>query len=122
VADIYCFIPKRELDDVRWEKVEQVRRTLTGETYPVSPEQIAARIIEQMVESGSATPHWSRSKSCGKTIDSSGVGAPRIASQARESDVKRGVRKLTRKTASRDKETCRGTWDDYEVSAWRVRQ
>jgi hypothetical protein len=68
VVDIYCFIPKRELDDVRWEKVEQVRGLLIGETYPVPPEQIAARLIDQMLDHGLAYPRRRRSRSRGKTI------------------------------------------------------
>jgi hypothetical protein len=119
VADIYYFIPKRELDDVRWEKVEQVRRILTGGTYPVSPEQIAAKLIEQMLERGRVNLHWRRSKSRGKAIDSSGVDAATIAGKARKHDGRRSGRKLTRRTASRDKVTCRGNWGGYEVSAWR---
>jgi anti-sigma28 factor (negative regulator of flagellin synthesis) len=39
------------LDDVRWEKVEQIKLIVTGETYPVPPERVAEKLIEHMLKS-----------------------------------------------------------------------
>jgi anti-sigma28 factor (negative regulator of flagellin synthesis) len=75
VLDIYYSILKSELDDVRWEKVNHVRLILANGTYPVTLEQVATKIIDQMLESGRANHHWKRSRSSGKTNGDSGVGA-----------------------------------------------
>jgi hypothetical protein len=55
VLDIDCFILNGE-PGVRWEKVDHVRVMLTSLTYRVSPEQVATKVIDQMLESG--THHW----------------------------------------------------------------
>jgi hypothetical protein len=52
VLDIYGLISKSEPDDVRWEKVKQFKLILTGAAYAVPTEQVAARLIEQMLERG----------------------------------------------------------------------
>jgi anti-sigma28 factor (negative regulator of flagellin synthesis) len=52
VLEIYRWILKSEPHDVRWEKVERVKRILTGGTYLVPPKQVAAKLIEQMLERG----------------------------------------------------------------------
>jgi anti-sigma28 factor (negative regulator of flagellin synthesis) len=41
---------KRAPYDVRWEKVEQIKPNVIGGTYPVSPEQVAAKLIEHMLD------------------------------------------------------------------------
>jgi anti-sigma28 factor (negative regulator of flagellin synthesis) len=50
VLGIYDLISKSEPDDVRWAKVKQFKQVLTNGAYPVWPEQVAARLIEQMLE------------------------------------------------------------------------
>jgi hypothetical protein len=122
VADIYSLMSKRELDDVRWEKILQVKRILRGETHSAPPEQIAARLIEQMLERGRGNPRWKRSGSRGDTIDGSGVVAATIAGKVRNNDVKASGRKLTRQTPTGEKLTCRGTWGGYEVTGWRYHE
>jgi anti-sigma28 factor (negative regulator of flagellin synthesis) len=82
VLDICGWIEKSRPDDVRWDKVEHVKRILTGETYPVSPKQIAAKLIEHMLEHGHANQHKQR-ESSGETEDSSGVAKATIAGQAK---------------------------------------
>jgi Anti-sigma-28 factor, FlgM len=67
VLDICNWIAKSRPDDVRWDKVEHVKRILTGETYPVSPKQIAAKLIEHMLEHGRANQRWRQSESSGET-------------------------------------------------------
>jgi hypothetical protein len=96
VLDIYYSILKSESDDVRWEKVKHIRLILANGTYPVSPEQVATKVIEQMLESGRANHHWKRSRSSGKTNDNSGVGA---ACDCRESYNKRYEGKRARASA-----------------------
>jgi anti-sigma28 factor (negative regulator of flagellin synthesis) len=61
VLDIHYSIPKSEPDDVRWEKVDHVRLMLANGTYRVSPEQVATKVIDQMLESGRDKHHWKRS-------------------------------------------------------------
>lgn len=36
-------------DDVRWEKIEHIKRILADGTYPVPPEQVAAKLIEHLL-------------------------------------------------------------------------
>jgi anti-sigma28 factor (negative regulator of flagellin synthesis) len=52
VLDIYDLISKNEPDDVRWKKIKQLKLILTNGAYPVSPEQLAARLIERMLLAG----------------------------------------------------------------------
>ncbi len=47
-------ISKRAPNDVRWEKVEQIKPNVTGGAYPVPPEQVAAKLIEHMLDHGRA--------------------------------------------------------------------
>jgi anti-sigma28 factor (negative regulator of flagellin synthesis) len=54
VFDIKYLLAKSGADDVRWEKVEQIKRILSNGTFPVSSEEVAARIIEQILEGGPA--------------------------------------------------------------------
>jgi hypothetical protein len=71
--DIHYSILKSEPDDVRWEKVDRVRLMLANGSYSISPEQVATKVIDQMLESDKH--HWKRSRSSGKTNGDSGVGA-----------------------------------------------
>jgi hypothetical protein len=73
VLDIYYSILKSEPNDVRWEKVDHVRLMLANGSYSISPEQVATKVIDQMLESDKH--HWKRSRSSGKTNGDSGVGA-----------------------------------------------
>jgi anti-sigma28 factor (negative regulator of flagellin synthesis) len=50
VLDICYWTTKRGLDDVRWEKVEQVKRILANGTYSAPPEKVAAKLIEEILE------------------------------------------------------------------------
>jgi anti-sigma28 factor (negative regulator of flagellin synthesis) len=52
VLDICYLTTKRELDDVRWEKIDQVKRILANGTYSAPLEQVAAKLIEDMLEPG----------------------------------------------------------------------
>jgi Anti-sigma-28 factor, FlgM len=47
-------ISKRAPNDVRWEKVEQIKPTVIGGTYPVPAEQVAAKLSEHMLDCGRA--------------------------------------------------------------------
>jgi anti-sigma28 factor (negative regulator of flagellin synthesis) len=48
VLDICYWISKTGPHDVRWEKVERIRRVLTDGTYSVPPNQLAAKLLECM--------------------------------------------------------------------------
>ena len=69
---------------MRWDKVEHVKRILTGETYPVSPKQIAAKLIEHMLEQGRANQRWKQSGSNGETEDTSGLVKATIEGKAEQ--------------------------------------
>jgi hypothetical protein len=62
-------------DGTRW--------NTSSETYPVSPKQIAAKLIEHMLEHGRANQHRKPSESSGETENSSGVAKATIAGQAK---------------------------------------
>lgn len=51
MLDIYRWISMSTPCDVRWEKVEQIKLIVTGETYPVPPERVAEKLIEHMLKS-----------------------------------------------------------------------
>src|ERR1700722_6217148 len=84
VFDIRNLIAKSRPDDVRWDKVEHVKQILTGETYPVSPTQIAAKLIEHMLEHGRANQRWKHSGSSSETEDSSDVAKATITGEAEQ--------------------------------------
>jgi hypothetical protein len=50
--DIYDLISQSGLDNVRWDRVKHFKLILTNGVYPVSPDQVAARLIERMLERG----------------------------------------------------------------------
>jgi hypothetical protein len=79
VLDIHYSIPKSEPDDVRWEKVDHVRLMLANGTYRVSPEQVATKVIDQMLESGRDKHHWKGGRSSRTTNSNSGVAQLTIA-------------------------------------------
>jgi len=56
-------ISKRAPSHVRWEKIEQIKPNVNGGTYPVPPEQVAAKLIEHMLDHGSAMPRQKRNGS-----------------------------------------------------------
>jgi hypothetical protein len=84
VLDLRGWISKSRPDDVRWDKVEHVKQILTGETYPVSPKQIAMKLIEHMLEHGRASQRWKDSGSRGQTEDSAGDAKATIEGEAKQ--------------------------------------
>jgi anti-sigma28 factor (negative regulator of flagellin synthesis) len=50
VLDIRYLTSKTGPHDVRWEKVERIKRILTGGTYSVPPKQLAAKLLEGMLK------------------------------------------------------------------------
>jgi hypothetical protein len=84
VLDIGGWISKSRPDDVRWDKVEHVKQILTGETYPVSPKQIAAKLIEHMLEHGRANQRWKQTESSSETDDTAGVVKATVAGKTEQ--------------------------------------
>jgi hypothetical protein len=117
VLDIGYLISKTGPHDVRWEKVERIKRILTGGTYPVPPKRVAAKLIKQMLERGRANRRWKRSRS-GNSNESSGVSEATLAGSA-TNDRKASGRKRARQTGIRGKVTRRSTLGGYEVTGWR---
>jgi Anti-sigma-28 factor, FlgM len=72
VLDICYRISKSGPRDVRWEKVERIRRIVTGGTYSVPPNLLAAKLLERMLERDRANHRWMRN-SPGTTNDNYGV-------------------------------------------------
>jgi anti-sigma28 factor (negative regulator of flagellin synthesis) len=58
VLDIRYLTSKTGPYDVRWEKVERIKRILTGGTYSVPPKQLAAKLLEGMLERDRANHLW----------------------------------------------------------------
>ena len=56
MLNIHSAISTGEPDKVRWEKVDHLRLMLANGTYHVSLAQVAAKIIDEMLASG--THHW----------------------------------------------------------------
>jgi len=63
VLTIDSRISKSAPNDVRWEKVQQIKPNVTGGTYPVPPEQVAAKLIEHMLDRGRAKQRRKRNSS-----------------------------------------------------------
>jgi hypothetical protein len=114
----YYPILKTGPHDVRWEKVERLRLILTAGTYCVPPRQIAARLLERVLEGDRATHRWKRSR-LGTINDSSGVREATLAGNSETSDSKPNARNPARQTGITGKVTRRGTFGGYEVTGWR---
>jgi hypothetical protein len=74
VLDLCNFISKAGTDDVRWEKVKQFKLILTNTPYAVPPGQVAARVIDQMLERGRLHLRRRKIKLSRKTNDNSTIG------------------------------------------------
>ena len=105
MLDICYLISKTGPHDVRWDKVERIKRILTGGTYSVPPKRVAAKLLECMLECDRAN-HRSKRSRAGKSKDSSG-------------DFKPIARERARRTSVTGKVTCRGSFGGYEVTGWR---
>jgi anti-sigma28 factor (negative regulator of flagellin synthesis) len=55
MLDEYCWFLRSGLDDVRWEKVEHIKRSLAVGTYAVPAKRVAARLFRHMLERDPAT-------------------------------------------------------------------
>jgi hypothetical protein len=88
VLDIHDLISKDEPDDVRWATVKQLKLILAQGTYAVPTEQVAARLIGQMMESGRSRFRGNR-KLTSKTNARWG-SARHLLGQAETNDLKAG--------------------------------
>jgi hypothetical protein len=118
VSEIYRWTLKNGPVEVRWEKVERIKRILAGGTYPVPPKRVAAKLLEHMLDRGRVNHRWERNRS-DKNNDSSGVGTSRLAGKSETNDLKRNARERARQTSVTGKVTCRGTFGAYQVTGWR---
>jgi Anti-sigma-28 factor, FlgM len=118
VLEIYRWILKSGPPDVRWEKVERIKRILTGSTYSVPPKQVAAKLLERMLESRGGNHRWEPSRS-GNSNDSSGARAATLAGNSETNDWKPNGRNRARQTSITGRVTCRGTFGGYDVTGWR---
>jgi hypothetical protein len=114
----YYQISQSGSHDVRWEKVERIKRIVAGGTYPVPPKQVAAKLLKQMLERDRANHRWKRSRS-GNANGSSGGSEATLADKSETNDVNTNARKQARQTRITSKVTCRGTFGGYEVTGWR---
>jgi hypothetical protein len=53
--DAYSWFAKTARDDVRWQKVEHIKRIMIGGTYAVPARRVAAKIVRHMLEHHRAT-------------------------------------------------------------------
>jgi hypothetical protein len=97
VLDIYDLSSKGEPDDVRWEKVQQFKLILTSGAYPVAAGQVAARLIEEMLESGRIHVRRRHSKLSRKTIDSSGIGEAGVGGKVKQAKRRQTAESETNK-------------------------
>jgi anti-sigma28 factor (negative regulator of flagellin synthesis) len=118
VLDIHRWILKSGQRDVRWEKVESIKRILTAGMYSVPPKQVAARLLERMLEHDRANHRWKRSRS-GTTNVSSGINEALLAGNSETAGSKPNARNRVRQTGITGKVTCRGTLGGQEVTGWR---
>jgi Anti-sigma-28 factor, FlgM len=58
MPDVYCWSSQSGADDVRWEKVEHIKRSLTPGTYAVPAKRVAAKLFTYMLERDHATERW----------------------------------------------------------------
>lgn len=118
MLDTYRWILKSGPHDVRWEKVERIKRILTSSTYSVTPEQVAAKLLERMLESRGANHRWKSSRS-GESNDSSGAREATLAGNSETNDLQPSARNRARQTSITGKVTCHGTFGGYYVTGWR---
>jgi len=120
VLDINGWISMSTLDDVRWEKVEQIRMALTGGTKPVPPERVAGKLVEHMLTLDNANHRRERGRPSGKTNDNSGIGdAARAARQSETNDGKETKRRQAGSETMKSKVTRAGKLHGYMVTGWR---
>jgi hypothetical protein len=63
MLDVNCWFLKSGPDDVRWEKVETIKRIVTGGTYAVPAKRVAAKLLRHMLERDRAGHRWDHSRS-----------------------------------------------------------
>lgn len=112
------WISKTRPNDVRWEKVERIKRLVTVGTYSVAPKQVAAKLLERILERDRAN-HRCRCSKSGTINDSSDLSEARPAGKSETGDLKPNARNRARQTGITGKVTCRGTFGGYEVTGWR---
>jgi hypothetical protein len=117
MLDFNRWISMSTLDDVRWEKVEQIKLVVTSRTYPVPPERVAEKLIENMLRRDDASPRRKRGRSRRKTNDNAGIGD--ATSAARQSDRKVNKRERARCETMKSKVTRAGKLRGYMVTGWR---
>jgi hypothetical protein len=123
VLDINRWISINTLDDVRWEKVEQIKLDLTSGTYPVPPERVAEKLVEHMLKLDDANHRRKRGRSGSKTSGNSGIGDS--TSAATQSDTGNRIvnrRKQERDGSMKSKVTRAGTLRGYIVTGWRYHE
>jgi Anti-sigma-28 factor, FlgM len=98
MLDIYRWISMGTPDDVRWEKVEQIKLIVTSETYPVPPERVAEKLIEHMLRIDRPNHRRKRGRSGSKTNDNFGIGD--ATSAARQTGTGDGT--VNRRKQARD--------------------
>ena len=120
MLDINRWISMNTLDDVRWEKVEQIKLNLSSGTYPTPPERVAEKLVEHMLKLDGANHSLKRRRSDSKTSGNSGIGDS--TSAARRSDT--GDREVNRRKQAKhgsmkSKVTRTGKLRGYMVTGWR---
>jgi Anti-sigma-28 factor, FlgM len=118
MLDIYHWISQNESHGVRWEKVERIKRLLTGGTYSVAPKQVAAKLLERMLDCRRASRRWKRNIT-GETNGNFNVSEAAIACRSETNNCYPNPRKRKKETDIAGKVIRRGTFHGYEVTGWR---
>ena len=120
MLDINRWISMNTLDDVRWEKVEQIKQILINGTYPAPPERVAEKLVEHMLKLDGANHRRKRGRSGSKTNGNSGMrDATSAATQSDTGDRKVNEPKQAREESMKSKVTRTGTLRGYMVTGWR---
>jgi Anti-sigma-28 factor, FlgM len=99
VLDIHYLNLKLGPHEVRWEKVERIKRILTAGTYFVPPKQVAAKLLERILECDRAN-HRCRCSRSGTINDSSDLSKATLAGKSRTNDLKANARNPAPKQVS----------------------
>ena len=120
MLDINRWISMNTLDDVRWEKVEQIKQILINGTYPAPPERVAEKLVEHMLTLEDANHRRKRGRSVSNTKDNSGIGdAMSAARQSETGDGKVNKQRQARIETMKGKVTRAGKSRGYMVTGWR---
>jgi hypothetical protein len=114
----YYHISKRKSDDVRWERVEHIKLKLATRAYTVATEEVAAKVIEYMLNLGRA--YRRKTSRPGEKTSSQSTDAAGSGTIQNGKDISGlNVRQIATDKTTVDKAVRTGTSDGFMVTGWR---